>query len=290
MSRRQWLFLVYLAFVLAFIGLIVFVGGVVVELAARGGDTPGEFSPYIVIALAGLCFAALMLLFCFTLAGLLLARQTRALSSGYGDAYRLIESFRFKDAIPLLERSIHEGKENSDILMLLTSAYAYTGQLAKAQAAADRAVALYPNDPASYVTLANGYRLQAAYDEAARALMQAAALAPDQPVILAELGFVQRYAGENESAIQSFERAAAHAMPAPYAVRVFYHLANAYESSGDAKKAVKATASMMSARDGLTTWKSALPALEGTAFGGALRYEIAGIEQAIADADKGHLG
>jgi tetratricopeptide (TPR) repeat protein len=292
MSRRQWLFVVYLAFVLAFIGLVVFVGGVVIELVTtwRGGDVARETSPFVVIALGGLCFAALMLLLCFTLAGLLLARQTRALGSGYGDAYRLIEAFQFKDAIPLLERSIREGKETSNVLMLLTSAYAYTGQLAKAQATADRAVSLYPDDPASYITLANGYRLQASYDEAARALHQAATFAPDQPAIWAELGFVQRYAGDHEAAFASFERAALHAMPAQYGVRVFYHLANAYQTHGDVKKAVNAVAKMMSARDGMATWRAALRALEGTAYGQALRYEIAAIEQAIADADAGNLG
>jgi hypothetical protein len=47
---------------------------------------------------------------------------------------------------------------------------------------------------------------------------------------------------------------------------------------------------MMSARDGLTTWKSGLKPLEGTAHGQSLRYEIAAIEQAIADADAGNLG
>ena len=37
--------------------------------------------------------------------GWLLARQSREQGSGYGDAYRLIEAFRFREAIPLLERS-----------------------------------------------------------------------------------------------------------------------------------------------------------------------------------------
>ena len=176
------------------------------------------------------------------------------------------------------------------MLMLLTSAYAYSGQLAKAQAAADRAVALYPNDPDSYVTLANGYRLQASYEEAANALDQAATLAPDNPIIWAEKGFVQRFAGDTDGATESFEQAASHAMPAAYGVRVFYHLAQAYQQKGDAKEAVKATARMMSARDGLVTWRAGLYALEGTAYGQALRYEIAAIEQAIADADAGNLG
>ncbi len=283
----------YVSFVLAFIGLVVFIGGIVIEFfAVRQGRVPEQpgLSLAVAVALGGLCMAAGMFVVWFTMVGAALAKQSRQQGSGYGDAYRYIEEFRFRDAIPLLERSIREGKETTEVLMLLTSAYAYTGQLAKAQAAADRAVQLYPNDPDSYVTLANGYRLQAAYDEAANALKQAAELSPDQPVVWAELGFAQRFAGENEAAVASFETAAAHAMPASYGVRVFYHLAQAYQAAGDTRRAVKATAKMMSARDGLAAWKAGLKALEGTAFGQAMRYEISAIEQALADADAGNLG
>ena len=267
----------------------MFMVAVVMQAFHIPSDAP-ELSPFVLLALGGLCLAALMFLFWFTLVGVMLARQTRAQGSGYGEAYRLIEAFRFREAIPLLERSIHEGKETSEVLMLLTSAYAYTGQLAKAQATADRAVQLYPDEPAAYITLANGYRLQAAYDEAAQTLIEASKLDPDQPVIWAELGFTQRFAGELDAAQQSFERAAQHAMPASYGVRVYYHLANAYQAAGEAKQAVRAAAKMMSARSGLTTWKAGLKALEGTAYGQALRYEIAAIEQALADADAGNLG
>ncbi|MBK8028699.1 MAG: tetratricopeptide repeat protein [Anaerolineae bacterium] len=289
--RRQWLVGVYVTFVLAFVGLVVFIGGLAAELfSSRAPQDALNLSPYVVLALGGLCLAALMFVFWFGLVGVLLARQTRAQGSGYGEAYRLIEAFKFRDAIPLLERSIREGKETAEVLMLLTSAYAYTGQLAKAQATADRAVQLFPNDPDSYITLANGYRLQAAYDEAAGTLMRAATLSPDQPVIWAELGFTQRFAGNEAAAVESFEKAAAHAMPAPYGVRVFYHLSNAYSAAGETKKAMRAIAKMMSARDGLVTWKSGLKPLEGTAYGQALRYEIAAIDQAIADADAGNLG
>ena len=290
-ARRRLLIGLYVTFVLAFMGLVIFVAGVVAELfSARGEPGRPALSPYVLAALGGLCLAALMFVLLFTAVGVLLARQTRAQGSGYGEAYRLIEAFRFREAIPLLERSIREGKETAEVLMLLTSAYAYTGQLAKAQATADRAVQLFPNDPDSYITLANGYRLQAAYDEAAQTLMQAATLAPDQPITWAELGFTQRFAGNDEAALDSFEHASAHAMPAPYGVRVFYHLANAYQAAGDTKAAMRAIAKMMSARDGLATWKTGLKPLEGTAYGQALRYEIAAIEQAIADADAGNLG
>lgn len=291
MSRRLRFLILYVSFGLAFLGFIVFVGGLVVEyIQARQRPVADGLSLPVAVALGGLCLMAVMFLIIFTIVGLSLARQTRRFGSGYGDAYRLIESFRFRDAIPLLERSIHEGKETAEVLMLLTSAYAYSGQLAKAQAAADRAVQLYPNDPDSYITLANGYRLQAAYDEAANALKMASELAPDQPLIWAEMGFVQRFAGDTAEAVASFEHAAQHAMPASYGVRVFYHLAQAYQAAGDTKGAVKATARMMSARDGLSSWKTGLKALEGTAYGQALRYEIMAIEQAIADADAGNLG
>ncbi|MCC6804834.1 MAG: hypothetical protein IT319_18265, partial [Anaerolineae bacterium] len=265
------------------------IGGLVAQYFRVPRDVNG-ISPFVMVALGGLCLAAAMFLLWFTLVGVMLARQTRAQGSGYGDAYRLIEAFRFRDAIPLLERSIREGKETSEVLMLLTSAYAYTGQLARAQATADRAVQLYPNEPAAYVTLANGYRLQASYDAAAQTLIEAARLDPDQPVVWAELGFTQRFAGADDKAVESFERAAQHAMPAPYGVRVYYHLANAYQAAGETRQAVRAVAKMMSARDGLATWKSGLKPLEGTAYGQELRDEIAAIERAIADADAGNLG
>jgi tetratricopeptide (TPR) repeat protein len=231
-----------------------------------------------------------MVVLWFVVVGSLLARQSREQGSGYGDAYRLIEAFRFREAIPLLERSVREGKETSEVLMLLTSAYAYTGQLGKAQAAADRAVRLFPEDPGSYITLANGYRMQAMYDEAAKALMQAAELEPNQPIIGAELGFARQFAGTEAQAIEAFKQAAQHPMPAMYGVRVYYHLALAYQKAGDAEQAVKAAAKMMSARDGLSAWKSNLGALEGTAYGQALHYEISAIEQALAEADAANLG
>ncbi len=293
MSRRHFFTWVatFIAGGLAFLGVIIFAIGILSDFFSTQ-ETPldGSLSPAMRLGLAGLCFAAFMFMLLFGLVGLLLARQTRRRGSGYGDAYRLIESFQFGDAIPLLERSISEGKETSDVLMLLTSAYAYSGQLAKAQATADRAVQLFPNDPEAYITLANGYRLQAAYDEAAGALQKAVELAPNQPAIRAELGFVQKIAGNEEAAIESFKQAAAHAMPAMYGVRVYYHLSQAYQAEGATKEAVKATAKMMSARSGLEAWKSGLKALEGTAYGQAIRYEISAIEQALADADAGNLG
>jgi tetratricopeptide (TPR) repeat protein len=291
-GRRLRLIILYLTFVLALLGFVAFLAGVVIEFFSNEpmpvpDRLSGELSPVIQVALSGLCLAALMSIIWFGVVGWLLAKQSRQLGADYGDAYRLIEAFRFREAIPLLERTISEGKETSEALMLLTSAYAYNGQLAKAQAAADRAVQLFPNDPAAYITLANGYRLQAAYDEAARALMQAAALAPEQPITWAELGFVQRFAGDHAIALEAFKTAATYPMPEMYAVRVYYHLAQGYKASGETDQAVRAAQRMMSARNGLNVWQTGLNALEGTAYGQALRYEVAAIEQAIADADAG---
>jgi len=290
MSGRVRLLLLYLSLILGFIGGGVFIGGLVIELFSVQERSIAGISPSVQIALGGLCLAVTMFVIWFVLVGWLLARQSREQGSGYGDAYRLIEAFRFREAIPLLERSIKEGKETAEVLMLLTSAYAYAGQLGKAQATADRAVRLFPDDPGSYITLANGYRLQAAYEEAAQALMEAAALEPDQPIIWAELGFVQRFAGDRSAALKSFGNAARHAMPAMYGVRVHYHLAQALQTAGDTKGAVSATAKMMSARDGLATWQSGLTALEGTAYGQALSREIAAIQAALTEADSGNLG
>lgn len=288
MSRRR--LLVYIAIVisgaLGVLGGAAFIGGIVAELFVtrpREGLLP-EASPYVQFALLGLCLGALMFTVWFALVALLIARQTRERGTGYGGAYRLIEEFRFREAIPLLERSIREGKETPDVLMLLTSAYAYSGQLAKAQATADRAVTLFPDDPGSYVTLANGYRLQAAYDEAAAALRAALQRAPDEPILWAELGFVQQFAGQTDAALETFKRAATYALPAMYGVRVYYHLARHYAEQGDTRQAQQASARMLGARDGLAVWQSGLRALEGTAYGSALRYEISSIEAALAQA------
>lgn len=272
---------------MALLGLLAFVGGLLTE-AMRVQNRVGAPSTAIVVALGGLCTAAFVFLFWFAFIGLMLARQTRAQGSGYGDAYRLIEQFRFRDAIPLLERSIREGKETAEVLMLMTSAYAYTGQLAKAQSTADRAVRLFPDYPESYITLANGYRLQAADDEAVRALLRASELAPDQPAVWAELGFSQRYAEENAAAHASFERAAQHSMPDAYAVRVYYHLVRAYAESGEQDKRARAIDKMMEAGGGLVVWKVGLKALEGTSYGQRLRYEIGAIERAITETKAGN--
>jgi tetratricopeptide (TPR) repeat protein len=290
MMRGRWrsIFL-YTSLILGFIGGGVFISALLIELSSHD-QSLGVISPSVQIALAGLCLAVGMFAIWFVLVGSLLVRQSRQQGSGYGDAYRLIEAFRFREAIPLLERSIKEGKETAEVLMLLTSAYAYAGQLGKAQATADRAVRLFPNDPGSYITLANGYRLQAAYEEAARALMQAAELEPDQPIIWAELGFVQRFAGDFSAALDSFKRAARDVMPAMYGVRVYYHLAQAFQAEDDTKQAVRAIVKMISARDGLAIWQSGLNALEGTAYGHALSREISAIREALADADTGNLG
>src|SRR5215813_3178720 len=213
---RVWA--IYITPVLALVGVTIFVGGLLVELFSARELSADILSTPVQIALGGLCLAAIMFFWWFTLVGWMLVRQSREQGSGYGDAYRLIEAFRFREAIPLLERSIKEGKETSEVLMLLTSAYAYAGQLGKAQQTADRTVRLFPNDPGSYITLANGYRLQAAYEEAAHALKQAAELEPDQPIIWAELGFVQRFAGDDSEALESFKHAAQYPMPALYGV------------------------------------------------------------------------
>ena len=235
MNRQvQWLGL-FAALGLAIAGIVIFVGGLLLELviAPQRLTAPDGLSPFVQFALVGLCLSAAMFLLWFSLAGLLLARQSRRQGSGYAEAYRLVESFHFDQAIPLLQRSIAEGKETADVLMLLTSAYAHSGQLAKAQATADRSVQLFPNDATAYITLANGYRIQAAYDEAANALHKAIELTPDQPAVWAEMGFLQYFAGDRPAAIESFERAATHAMSAMYGVRVHFHLMQAYQSAGE---------------------------------------------------------
>ena len=55
-----------------------------------------------------------------------------------------MQKLKFPEAIQLLERVLAGGKITPDALMLLTSAYAYTGQLAKAQETADARCGCFP--------------------------------------------------------------------------------------------------------------------------------------------------
>ncbi len=286
MSFRRliaWL-AVFICVALSALGFIVFVLGVLIELADGLTQPFDEYiSPVAQMSLAGLCLSAGMILLGFTLVGILLARQSRNYGAGYGEAYRLVQKMQFPQAIQLLERVLTSGKITPDLLMLLTSAYAYNGQLAKAQETADRAVQMFPGDAGAYMTLANGYRMQASYGEAAIALQTAAQLSPAQPIIWAELGFVQQLAGEHDSAIESFKHAALYSMPSMYAVRVNYYLSRHFQKIGDADGAARATERMVATGHGLEAWKSTLRALEGTAYGSLLHYEIVKIEEAIAE-------
>ncbi len=290
MTRRLLIVLAQLPLVIAILGVLVFIGGIAGEYVVNRSSPFGESAPSDLtwVALVGLGVAAAMFLVWFVSVALLLGIQTRRQGPGYGEAYRLIETFKFDDAIPLLEKLIQEGKESVDVLMLLASAYAYSGRLADAQRVADRAVAVYPDESAAYLTLSNVYRMQASYDAAAEALMRAAALDPESAVIWAELGLLRLYAGDKVGAREALERAAAHTMPAMYAVRVYYQLANFYADSGDARQAARAAAKMVSARDGLESWKSGLAALEGTSYGQRLARELEQIERALQDADAAH--
>jgi len=289
-TNRPLLISLILSGALAVLGFATFMVGIVIEfLSPRAEPAPG-FSQNMGVALAGLALAGVMAAVLFSLIATLIARQGRERGAPYMDAYRLLESLRFREAIPLLEKLVASGKGDSDVLMLLTSAYGYAGQFANAQATADRAVRLYPDDPRSYVTLATGYKLQGAYDEAAAALGAALAHDPEQPSLWAELGFVLRFAGDESGAVEAFRHATNQPLPAMYGVRVNYHLSQAFTAQGAVQEAVKAASRMMSARDGLTVWRSVLPAMAGTSYGTALRYELTDIEKALADADAGNLG
>lgn len=285
MSTRRLLawVAVYVSLGLALLGFLLFVVGVASELLInRQPLNPNELSPVIQLALAGLCLSALMVTSGFVLVGLLLARQTRRQAPGYGEAYALMQQLQFQQALPLLERAVLMGRETPDLLMLLASAYAHTGQFAKAQSTADRAVSLFPQNPSAYIALANGYRVQASYEEAARVLQTALQLAPEQPVIWAELAFLHLMNGEKKAAFEALKTAAQGDLPAMYQVRVYYHLARAYKLAGDSAQALQATQALLRVSTGIEAWRPVVSALEGTAYGQALRYEIAAIEDAIA--------
>jgi len=121
MSARRlvaWL-LVFLCVVLAALGFIVFIIGILMELAQGLSDPLDAYlSDTVQMALAGLALAAGMVLLGFFIVGILLARQSRHYGAGYGEAYRLMQKMHFPQAIQLLERVLAGGKITPDLLML----------------------------------------------------------------------------------------------------------------------------------------------------------------------------
>lgn len=284
MSRRRviaWV-AVFVSGAMAILGFLVFFVALLVELFNTSNVRDIEtLSPTMQLGLAGLGLMAIMVTLGFGLIGLLLARQTRRQAPGYGDAYRLMESLQFAQALPVLEQAVQRGRTTPELLMLLASAYIHTGQLAKAQATADQAVALYPQDPSAYITLAHGYRMQASYEEAARALQRAVELNPEQPVIWAELGFLYLLTGEENAALNALERAIEDGLPPMYAVRVWYHLARLYEVRGNLTQVKRAGQQIVEVQDGLEAWRPAVASMDGTVYGSQLRYELDSIQHML---------
>ena len=81
-----------------------------------------------------------------------------------------------------------------------------------------------------------------------------------------------------------FKQAALFSMPSMYSVRVNYYLSRHYLKRGEREGAAAASDRMVATHRGLEAWKSTLRALEGTAYGSLLHYEIDKIEEAIAEA------
>jgi tetratricopeptide (TPR) repeat protein len=245
-------------------------------------------SPFVPLALGGLCTAALTLVVWIAGVGLLLARQTRLHGADYRQAYQLMEVFRFNDAIPLLERSISMGKETVEVLTLLARAYAYSGQYSRAHGMIDRAVELYPDSGAPYQMLGQIFMLEGS-DEQAIAALQAAVERDSSALYWADLGLALMFAGRQGEALAALEKASQQPLPAPHALRVYYHLMHLYAESGDAPKAASAAAKMVSAREGLSAWQHELGAVKGTGYGQRLTREVQAIARALKDADAAQI-
>jgi tetratricopeptide (TPR) repeat protein len=253
-------------------------------MTAVGSDT----SPFVPVALGGLCTAVLTLVVWFVGVGLLVARRTRLHGADYGQAYQLMDMFRFNDAIPLLERSLALGKETVEVLTLLASAYAYSGQYSRAHGLIDRAVELYPESAVPYRTLGQLFLLEGSDDQAIAAFQTAVEREP-AALNWADLGLALLAAGPQHEALPALEKACEEPLPTALALRVYYHLMDLYSNAGNAPKAASAAAKMVSARDGLSTWQDELGAVKGTGYGQRLTREIQAITKALKDADAAQI-
>ncbi len=284
---RLWALISRLPALLLLLGMLAFVLGILLQYALNRliilspGPDASTFAP---VAMAGLCMAALTLLIWFAGAAFLLARQTRLHGADYAQAYRMMDTFQFSEAIPLLEHSINTGKETAEVLTLLARAYAYIGQYSRAHMLLDRAVELYPDSAAPYLTLGLVFLLEGNDEQTVEAL-QAAVDRDPAPMNWADLGLALDSAGRKDEALVALEKASQQPLPAPHALRVYYRLMNLYATAGNAPKAASAAAKMVSARDGLSAWEYQLSALKGTGYGQRLTHEVQAIARALREAD-----
>jgi tetratricopeptide (TPR) repeat protein len=287
---RKWLraIIAQLPALLLLLGLLIFGLGIGLQyllnrkivMTLVGPDA----APFVPVALAGLCMAALTLLIWFAGIGFMLARQTRLHGADYGQAYKLVAAYQFDDAIPLLEYALESGKVTAEVLTLLARAYAYTGKYSRAHALIEQAVTLYPENPTPYQTLGLAFTLESD-DEQTVAAWQAAVERDPTAINWAELGLALVFAHRDADALNALERASQEVLPAPHALRVYYHLTQLYAVSGNAPAAASSAAKMVSARDGLTAWGYELSAVQGTGYGQRLTHEIQAIARALKDAD-----
>jgi tetratricopeptide (TPR) repeat protein len=200
-----------------------------------------------------------------------------------------METYRFNDAIPLLERSIATGKETVEVLTLLARGYAYSGQYSRAHGMIDRAAELYPDSAVPYRMLGQIFLLEGGDDQAIAALQSAIERDPSA-LHWADLGLALLFAGREDEARPALEKASQEPLPTAEALRVYYHLMDLYAEAGDAPKAASAAAKMVSAREGLSAWQYELGAVKGTGYGQRLTREIQAITKALKDADAAQIG
>jgi tetratricopeptide (TPR) repeat protein len=268
-------------------GMLIFVFGLFLQyvmnrpVATTLGPISAPFGP---VALFGLMLAAVTLVVWFSVAGFMLARQTRLHGADYGRAYFLIEALQFTEAIPLLEQSMLRGKETPEVLTLLARAYAYTGRYSRAHMLLERASELYPQSALPYEALGFLFLLESNADQAIAAY---SAAIDRQPSVenYAALGYALAFTSNDQEALTALERAATQPLPANDALRVYYHLMQIYTRQGNAAKAANAAIKMVTARDGLEDWIYQADILKGTGYGQRLNREIQEITDALNEAD-----
>ena len=250
------------------------------------GPIAAPFGP---VAMTGLAIAATTLVVWFVVVGVMLAQQTRLHGADYAQAYRLMDELQFSEAIPLLEKSVANGKETVEVLSLLSRAYAYTARYSRAHMLVERAIDLYPQKAIAYSTLAFLFLLEG-NDEQAVGAFQAAVERDPSPANWAELGYALVFAQREQEALPAFEKASEQPIPAADALRVYHRLMHLYTAAGNAAKAASAAAKMVSARLGLDDWEYQIYLLKGTAYGQRLDREIQEIVDALREADAAQSG
>ena len=177
------------------------------------------------------------------------ALQTyRQLIAGYPfevEAYQRLGSLldarqRYEEARNVLLQAVVIDHESKDLHNILGGVYTHLGKQTEAQAEFERYIALAPNDPNAYDSLANFHQWFGRYDQAMEIYNRALSINPESGVAIIHLGHTYLQQGRYRAAIEQYRRYVQVAPTDAARSRGYDNMAYAYWQKGDLAQAANA--------------------------------------------------